>query len=300
LTSSSQTDPSGTHRADRPHASLAGRVAIVTGASRGLGLEMALEMAAAGMAVVLTGSKAGPALDEAVAKAQAAAGAHAGAAGGTPVLGLVADVRSFAACEAVVAETVARFGRVDVLVNNAGVGMRLISERFNTEPTRFWEAAPEAWKAIVDTNVTGAFNMARAAVPGMVAQGFGKVINVSTSDQTMVRKGYSPYGPTKAALEAASRVWAQDLDGTGVTVNVYLPGGAADTDLLPFGPGKKGADGNLLPASIMRRGILWLCSDASNGQTGGRYTARLWDAALGPDGAAAAARSPHTDKPAIM
>jgi NAD(P)-dependent dehydrogenase (short-subunit alcohol dehydrogenase family) len=279
------------------HASLAGRVAIVTGASRGLGLEMALEMAHAGMVVVLTGSKAGPALDDAVQRARAASGA--GSKEAEAILGLAADVRSFAACEAVVAETIARFGRVDVLVNNAGVGMRLISERFNTEPTRFWEAAPDAWKAIVDTNLTGAFNMARAAVPGMVALGFGKVINISTSDQTMVRKGYSPYGPTKAALEAASRIWAQDLAGTGVTVNVYLPGGAADTDLLPSGPGKKGADGNLLPASIMRRGILWLCSDASNGQTGGRYIARLWDAALGPDDAAAA-RSPHVDKPAIM
>ena len=273
--------------------SLAGRVAIVTGASRGLGFEMALEMAAAGMKVVLTGSRPGGALDEAVAKAAAAGGAD-------NVLGVVADVCSYAACEAVVAQTIARFGRVDVLVNNAGVGMRLISERFNVEPTRFWEAVPEAWKAIIDTNVTGAFNMARAAVPGMVARGSGKVINVSTSDQTMVRKGYSPYGPSKAALEAASRVWSQDLEGTGVTVNVYLPGGAADTDLLPSGPGKKGADGNLLPPSIMRRAIPWLCSDASNGQTGDRYIARLWDEALPAEEAAAAARSARIDKPRIM
>ena len=273
--------------------SLAGRVAIVTGASRGLGLEMALEMAAAGMKVVLTGSRPGEALDEAVAKAKAVGGED-------NVVGMVADVCSYAACEAVAAEAITRFGRVDVLVNNAGVGMRLISERFNVEPTKFWEAAPEAWKAIIDTNVTGAFNMARAAVPGMVKQGFGKVINVSTSDQTMVRKGYSPYGPSKAALEAASRVWAQDLEGTGVTVNVYLPGGAADTDLLPSGPGKKGADGNLLPPSIMRRAIVWLCSDASNGQTGGRYIARLWSEALPADEAAAGARSAHVDKPQIM
>lgn len=280
--------------------SLAGRVAIVTGGSRGLGLEMALEMAAAGMRVVLTASRPGKALDEAVAAVRAAAADGAAPGAGEAAAGIVADVRSYAACEAAVAETVARFGRVDVLVNNAGVGMRLISERFNTEPTRFWEAAPDAWEAIVDTNVTGAFNMARAAVPGMVAQGFGKVINVSTSDQTMVRKGYSPYGPSKAALEAASRVWAQDLEGTGVTVNVYLPGGAADTDLLPSGPGKKGADGNLLPPAIMRRAIRWLCSDASNDVTGGRFIARLWDETLPPDQAAAGARSAPTAKPQIM
>src|SRR5690606_10784991 len=128
------------------------------------------------------------------------------------------------------------------------------------------------------------------AVPHMVAQGFGKVINISTSDQTMVRKGYSPYGPTKAALEAASRVWAQDLEGTGVEVYVYLPGGAADTDLLPSGPDRKGADGNLLPPSIMRRAILWLCADDSTGMSGGRYIARMWDEALPAAEAAAAAR----------
>jgi 3-oxoacyl-[acyl-carrier protein] reductase len=120
----------------------------------------------------------------------------------------------------------------------------------------------------------------------------------------MVRRGYAPYGPSKAALEAMSRVWAQDLAGTGVTVNVYLPGGAADTDLLPPGPGKKGADGNLLPASVMRRGVRWLCSSASDGVTGQRFIARLWPEADGhgrtDPAAAAAARSAPVDKPAIM
>lgn len=272
-------------------ASLAGRVAIVTGASRGLGREMALEMAGAGMRVCMVGSTKSAALDETLAEALAA---------GCEAIALGADVADYAACEQAVAGTIAAFGRVDVLVNNAGLGMRLISQSFNVEPTRFWEASPEAWRRIIDANVNGAFNMARAAVPHMVEQGFGKVINISTSDQTMVRKGYSPYGPSKAALEAMSRVWAQDLAGTGVDVNVYLPGGAADTDLLPPGPGKKGADGNLLPASIMRRGIRWLCSDASNGHTGGRYIARLWNEALPPPEAAAGARSPSVPKPSIM
>lgn len=272
-------------------ASLAGRVGIVTGASRGLGREMALEMAAAGMKVALVGSAWSEALSETLDLARAAGG---------EAIALAADVSDYAACEAAVAETVTAFGRVDVLVNNAGLGMRLVSETFNVEPTRFWETAPDAWRRIIDANVTGVFNITRAAVPAMVARGFGKVINISTSDQTMVRKGYSPYGPSKAALEAMSRVWAQDLAGTGVDVNVYLPGGAADTDLLPPGPGKKGADGNLLSPAIMRRGILWLCSDASNGWTGGRYIARLWDEALEPDRAAEAARSATVARPAIM
>ncbi|MGB6120039.1 MAG: SDR family oxidoreductase [Mesorhizobium sp.] len=272
-------------------ASLSGRVAIVTGASRGLGREMALEMAAAKMRVALVGSTPSEALNETLAEIRAAGG---------DAIALVADVADYAACEMAVADTVAAFGRVDVLVNNAGLGMRLISQSFNVEPTKFWQAAPDAWRRIIDANVNGAFNMARAAVPLMVAQGFGKVVNISTSDQTMVRKGYAPYGPSKAALEAMSRVWAQDLAGTGVDVNVYLPGGAADTDLLPPSDDKKGADGNLLPASIMRRGILWLASDASNGETGGRYIARLWDEALPADQAAAGARSASIAKPQIM
>ena len=150
------------------------------------------------------------------------------------------------------------------------------------------------------TNLDGAFHTAAAAARVMVARGGGKIVTVSTSAPTMVRRGYSPYGPAKAALEAASRIWAQDLEGTGVTVNVYLPGGASDTGLIPGGPGRAGADGNLLPAAVMRRGIVWLCSAASDGMTGGRYVARLWDEALPPDEAAAGARDAPSSCPAIM
>jgi NAD(P)-dependent dehydrogenase (short-subunit alcohol dehydrogenase family) len=273
--------------------SLRDRVVIVTGASRGLGREMALELAGAGCRVVICGSADTPELRATASEAEELAGTGS-------VLVHIADVAHADACDELVSATLNRFDRVDVLINNAGRGMRLISETFNTVPTRFWEAKPADWRAIIDTNVNGAFYMARAVAPHMVAQRFGKIINISTSDQTMVRKGYSPYGPSKAALEAASRVWAQDLEGTGVDVNVYLPGGAADTDLLPPSGIRRGADGNLLPSSIMRRAIGWLCSDASNGQTGGRYIARLWNETLPAAEAAAAARSPQVDRPAIM
>ena len=272
--------------------SLKGRVAIVTGGSRGLGREMVLELAEAGAFIAVVGSRPGSALLQTVNEVNKAGIGQA--------IALVADVADFSTCETVVVQTMSAFGRVDVLVNNAGLGMRRVSEEFNTKPTRFWETDPNAWREIIDTNVNGAFNMARAAVPHMVAQGFGKVINISTSDQTMVRRGYAPYGPSKAALEAASRIWAQDLTGTGVDVNVYLPGGAADTDLLPPSPDKKGADGNLLPAAIMRRAIGWLAADESNGITGGRFIARLWDESLPAAEAALKARSAPVDRPAIM
>ncbi len=273
--------------ANAKDASLQDRVVIVTGGVRGLGREMALELAAQGARVVVTGASASDAMRETLAMGEAIAGAGR-------VLGIAADVGDFAACEKVLQFTLGEFGALHVLVNNAGQGMRLISETFNTKAVPFWEIDPAHWRSIMATNVNGVFNMSRACVPHLLSQGFGKVINISTSDPTMVRKGYSPYGPSKAALEAMSRVWAQDLEGKGVDVNVYLPGGAADTDLLPPSENKRGADGNLLPAAIMRRGIAWLCSDASNGKTGGRYIARLWNEALpGAEGASAASAPGH-------
>ena len=116
----------------------------------------------------------------------------------------------------------------------------------------------------------------------------------------MVRQGYAPYGPSKAALEATSRIWAQDLQNTGVTVNVYLPGGASDTDFIPGGVNRRGADGNLLPASIMRRGAVWLSSALSDGVTGGRFIARAWDDTAASPVAPAGARSKSCEAPVIM
>ncbi len=269
------------------HPSLNGRVILITGASRGLGREMALALAGSGARLALLGSQPSEALDSLAEEI-------------SDTMILTADVARAGQAAAVVAEAEAHFGRIDVLVNNAGLGMRRVAENFNTTPTKFWETSPAAWSDIIGANVNGPFFMARAAVPGMVERGFGKVINVSTSAQTMIRRGYAPYGPSKAALEAYSRVWAQDLEGSGVDVNVYLPGGAADTDLLPPSANKKGADGNLLPADIMRRGIGWLCSDASNGVTGARFIARMWDESLPPDEAARGARDDHGDMPRIL
>lgn len=263
--------------------SLEDRVVLITGGSRGLGREMALALAQAGARVAITGATASDALE------------NTHAALGSNAIAIPADVTEPDAAHKAVAATMNAFGRVDVLINNAGLGMRLISETFNTQPTQFWQADADAWRRIVDANVNGPFLMTRAVVPNMLAQGFGKVVNISTSDQTMVRQGYAPYGPTKAFLEAASRVWAADLAGTGVDVNVLLPGGATDTDLLPPSPNKKGADGKLLSPSVMRAPTLWLASDASNGITGARYIARLWRDA-NPD----AARDDAGSKPRIM
>jgi 3-oxoacyl-[acyl-carrier protein] reductase len=213
----------------------------------------------------------------------------------------LADVAQWADCQAVAAQCIATFGRIDGLVNNAGRGMREISEEFNRKPALFWQADPQGFRNIVEANVQGAFLMARACVPAMVAQGYGRVVNISTSQVTMVRTGYCPYGPSKAALEAMSVIWSRDLQGTGVTTNVLLPGGATDTALLPgSGSDRRGADGQLLAPSLMRAPLLWLMTGADSGVNGQRFVAKLWPQDLPADQAAARARSPATELPAIM
>ncbi|MGI9353980.1 MAG: SDR family NAD(P)-dependent oxidoreductase [Rhizobiaceae bacterium] len=266
--------------------SLSNRVVLITGGSRGLGREMALALAEAGAKICITGASKSVALYSTTNDLRMLSGNE-------NVCAVVADVANDDDVQNTVSACLDQFGQIDVLINNAGRGMRLVSETFNTVPTKFWQCEPEDWCRIVDINANGPFLMARAVVPHMLEQKFGKIVNISTSDQTMVRTGYSPYGPSKALLEAASRVWAQDLAGTGVDVNVLLPGGAADTDLLPPSPDKKGADGNLLSPAVMREPILWLASDQSNGRTGERYIGRLWDS---PD----AARDAPIEKPRIM
>lgn len=273
--------------------SLKGRVAIITGGGRGLGYEMAIALLEAGAKVVITSARNRGELDSVIEEAKDLPGPG-------ELTAILADVCDYDACAMVVRETIARFGAVHCLVNNAGRGLKSINPDYVLNPTRFYEHPLEGWQEIVTTNVLGPFHMARAAAPHMVEQGFGRIINISTSDVTMIRKGYSPYGPTKSAIEAMSRIWAQDLEGTGVSVNVYLPGGATDTAFLPDMENKRGSDGNLLDPKIMRAPILWLCSDDSNNHTGERYIARLWDDTLPPAEAAAKARDVHHEKPGIM
>jgi 3-oxoacyl-[acyl-carrier protein] reductase len=257
-----------------PKYPLLGRVALVTGGGRGLGRAMVTGLTAAGAQVVATSARS-LAEVEAVA-AEAPRGS---------VLPVRADVTREEDCAAVAAAAVARFGRLDVLVNNAGRGMRLVSEDFLTTPTRFWEVAPSVWRDIVDTNVNGPFLMARACASALLASGRGRIVNIAMNHETMRRPGFSPYGPSKAALESETIIWAQDLAGTGVTVNALLPGGATETGLIP--PSVGAADrARMLRPSIMVLPLLWLASDASSGFTGRRIDARLWRADVPPSEAA--------------
>jgi 3-oxoacyl-[acyl-carrier protein] reductase len=186
------------------------------------------------------------------------------------------DVGAPEDCERVVAQTIARFGGVDALVNNAGINLptRIADGRSKSGP-RFYDLGVEQWRAIMRTNADGAFFMARLVAPHLVARGWGRIVNHVTSYRTMVRGGETPYGPSKAALESMTAIWANELAGTGVTVNAILPGGAADTrmiarDVIPD-------RGSLVPPELMVPPIRWLLSDASNETTGKRIVAALWE-----------------------
>jgi len=269
--------------------SLTDRVVIVTGGSRGLGREMALALVEAGARVVVVALNDSAHLAKTVRDAEAIAGSGR-------LIPMVADVRRDADCQRVADETLNAFGAVHVLFNNAGLGIQVVENYSKKPQTPFWETDLDAWYAVVETNVHGVFLMARAVTPTMIKQKFGKIINLSTNRHTMLRLGGSTYGGAKAFVEVASRVWAKELAGTGVTVNVLLPGGPVDTGIRS-GPLR---DDTFWPISIMRAPTLWLASDQSNGHTAQRFLARLWDETLPLAERIKAAREDGIDKPMMM
>lgn len=268
--------------AELPDIRLDGRVAIMTGGDRGLGLEMATCLARAGARLALASPDAAR-LAEAVASVKAAGGA--GSAIAVPT-----DITDLDGCRALVSRTVAQFGRLDVLFNNARRLHRApgLPPAGNSLP--FFESDPMVWRETVMVNVVGTFFMARAAVEHFRKAGAGKIVNLSTSLRNMYEARNSPYGVTKAAVEAETLIWARDLEGSGITVNTLLPGGACDSD--PARP--KSPRQTLLPIDIMNPLALWLASSRSDGVTGCRFVGRLWDPALPPDEAAMTAREEPT------
>ena len=248
--------------------SLNGKVVIVTGAANGLGRAMALGLAEAGAHVVATTSRNAAALEALAAEA------HRLPSSGT-VVPLLGDVTNEADCDKVAATAIARFGALHILVNNAGRGMKYVSEAFMTTPTRFWETDPQTWQMIINTNVNGPFLMSRAVVPHLLAAGWGRIINISMNYETMRRRGFSPYGPSKAALESETIIWSQDLKDTPITVNALLPGGAVETGMIPASF-PVDARTRLLRPEIMVPPLLWLASEQSDGFTGRRIVASEW------------------------
>jgi NAD(P)-dependent dehydrogenase (short-subunit alcohol dehydrogenase family) len=252
------------------------RVAIVTGGLRGLGRGMALGLAGSGVRVLAVGH-----LPEDVAAMQ-----------GTPGMRpMIADLRSPEACDHVVAEALSAFGRLDILVNNAGLTFTYIDpERFRREqPRKFWEVKDEVIQNVMDTNYVAADQMARRAAAILVKQGWGRIINVTTKLDTMNMHGSLPYGSSKAALEMATEVWAKEIAGTGVTVNIVNPGAGANTPGMNQEMRDWSRDGikpRLVEPEEMVAPLLYVVSAAADRVNGYRFDALTWDASLPPTEAA--------------
>ncbi|HVZ06479.1 SDR family NAD(P)-dependent oxidoreductase [Rhodopila sp.] len=245
--------------------------AIVTGAASGMGHAMALGLSQAGFDVLAVDvNQTG--LDTLPATIR-------------PLRADLARPDSFAQ---VVDAALAAFGRIDVLVNNAGIGQASLKPDQRRSPIRFWEATPEQWWRFITINAAGPILLANAVVPHMLKAGRGRVITVTTSLGTMVREGYLLYGSSKAAAESAMAVLAADLKGTGVTSNVLVPGGVTDTPLV----GEAGDRSKMLRPEIMVPPLLYLVSNAAAAVNGRRFIAADWKTTLPPVQAAKEAGAP--------
>lgn len=239
------------------------RKILITGAAGGIGQAMIAAALGAGHAVA--------ALDRDAAGLDALVAAHPGA----PLHPVIAELATEEGCRAGVLAAVAGLGRVDAVVNNAGIGVSSLRPDAETRLPSIEELDAATWDRFFAINVRAPMLLMRAALPMMRAGGWGRVVNNTTSFRTMLR--VLPYGAAKAALEAASAVWATELAGTGITVNVLIPGGPTDT---PFIGAEAGwAREAMLKPAIMGPPLAWLLSDAAAGITGQRITAGRWDAA---------------------
>ena len=182
---------------------LNGKVALVTGGSRGIGLSVARALLAQGASVVITGTS------EAHLK-----NANADLAGGGAVLPLQADVRQYDAVERAVTMAVERFGGLDIVVNNAGIGVfRAVADM-----------SLEEWNAVIETNLTGVFHCTRAALPHLRTRGGGWIINISSLAAANAFPEAAAYCASKAALNAFSEALMQEVRHDGIRVAYVMPG----------------------------------------------------------------------------
>jgi NAD(P)-dependent dehydrogenase (short-subunit alcohol dehydrogenase family) len=260
----------------------AGRVAVVTGAAGGIGRELVKGLLGAGIRVAAV-DRTAEGLAAVVASAQAQGKDAA-------LLTIEADLATDAAPAEIVGRTRSHFGKIDILVNNAGVGQATLRAANWQQPIRFWEVSPEQWRLFVAVHTTAPLALATAVVPDMVDAGWGRIVNVTTSLGTMIRSGSPTYGPSKAALEALSAIMAKDLDATGVTVNVLVPGGVTNTPMVPQEAGFD-RDAMIQPETMVPP-LLWLVSNGAASVTGRRFLAVHWDPKLPPEQAAEKAGAP--------
>jgi NAD(P)-dependent dehydrogenase (short-subunit alcohol dehydrogenase family) len=240
---------------------MAARVVVVTGAAGGIGSAITTALVAAGHSVAAVDRDAA-----ALARLPASERIH-------PIM---ADLATKAGCREAVASALARFGRLEAVVNNAGIGMSSLRGDAEKNLPGIEELTAEIWDRFYATNVRGHVLVTQAALPEMRRARFGRIVNNTTSFRTMLR--VNPYGPLKAALEALSAVWAEELKRDGITVNVLIPGGPTDTPFISDAAGWDRA--RMLRPAIMGPPACWLVSDEAADYTGNRIIAANWDATL--------------------
>jgi NAD(P)-dependent dehydrogenase (short-subunit alcohol dehydrogenase family) len=247
-------------------------VVLLTGAAGGIGAVMTDALLAAGHAVAAV-DRDPAALERLVARHQQTK---------ERLHPIVADLASEAACHSAVAAARGRFGAIEALINNAGIGMSSVRPDAEARVPGIEELTPDIWDGFMAIFVRAPIFLVRAVLPDMKRAGFGRIVNNTTSYVTMLR--VLPYGAAKAALESMSAVWAKELDGGGITVNVLVPGGPTDTPFIADAAGWP--RDKMLRPDIMGPPTAWLVSDAASSFTGRRITAARWDAKIEPSEAA--------------
>jgi 3-oxoacyl-[acyl-carrier protein] reductase len=184
---------------------LQGQVAIVTGASRGIGRSIALALAAEGANVVVNYASSSTAADQVVADITAT---------GSNAIALQADVSKADQVDSLFSAVMEKWGRIDVLVNNAGI----------TRDTLLLRMKPEDWQAVIDLNLTGVFLCTRAASKIMLKQRSGRIVNITSVAGQMGNPGQANYSAAKAGVIGFTKTVAQELASRGVTVNAVAPG----------------------------------------------------------------------------
>ena len=184
---------------------LEGQVALVTGASRGIGRAIALALATEGAKVVVNYARSSTAAAEIVAQI---------AAEGGQALALQADVSQADQVDALISGTLDAFGRIDILVNNAGI----------TRDTLLLRMKLEDWQAVVDLNLTGVFLCTKAVAKGMLKQRSGRIINIASVAGQMGNPGQANYSAAKAGVIGFTKTVAKEMSSRGVTVNAVAPG----------------------------------------------------------------------------
>src|SRR3569832_154425 len=242
------------------------RVVLITGAAGGLG-------------TVMTAATACPSLSSAaVDRSAEALNRLAAALGRERLLPIEAELSQPEACARAVAAAAAHFGRLEGVVNNAGIGMSAIRPDAESNHPGIAEMNAVTWDRFFAINVRAPLLVTQAALPHLRRAGWGRIVNNTTSYRTMLR--VLPYGATKAALESMSAVWALELETTEIGVNDLEPGGPTDPPFITDAAGWP--RDQMLKPSVMGPPLAWLMSEASNGVNGRRFTAQHWDASLPP------------------